>query len=78
MSAENKSDHARFLILMPPGIGGAVAVGLSAVDQIIRNDPAAYGKIDVVCNDLQADIFRYDPRIHEIIYVDRRFFQHLT
>jgi ADP-heptose:LPS heptosyltransferase len=78
VSAENKSDHARFLILMPTGIGSAVAVGLSAVDQIIRNDPAAYGKIDVVCNDLQADIFRYDPRIHEIIYVDRRFFQHLT
>jgi ADP-heptose:LPS heptosyltransferase len=74
VSAENNADYARFLILMPAGIGDAVAVGLSAVDQLIQNDPAAYGKIDVVCNDLQADIFRYDPRIHEIIYVDRPLF----
>lgn len=56
------------------GIGDAVAVGLSATDQIIQNDPAANGKIDVVCNDLQADIFRYDPRINEIIRIDSPFF----
>ncbi|HEX6483431.1 MAG TPA: hypothetical protein VF043_31680 [Ktedonobacteraceae bacterium] len=36
MSAGKKSDYARFLILMPTGIGDAVAVGLSAVDQIIQ------------------------------------------
>ena len=30
---------------MDVGIGDAVAIGLSAVDQIIRNDPVAYGNI---------------------------------
>ena len=67
-------NQARFLILMPFGIGDAVAVGLSAIDQIVKNDPAAYGKIDVVCSSLQADMFKYDPRIHEIILVDRPLF----
>jgi len=66
--------HPRFLILMPMGIGDAVTVGLSATDQIIKNEPEAYGNIDVVCNNVQADIFRHDPRINSIIGVDSSIF----
>ncbi len=66
--------HPRFLILMPMGIGDAVVVGLSAIDQIIKNEPRAYGNIDVVCNTVQADIFRLDPRIDSIIDVDSAIF----
>ena len=69
-----KEDKARFLVMMAMGIGDAVAVGLSAIDQIIKNEPETDGKIDVVCNDLQADIFRFDPRIHSIICIDDSFF----
>ena len=69
-----KEDRARFLVMMAMGIGDAVAVGLSAIDQIIKNEPEADGKIDVVCNDLQSNIFRYDPRINSIICVDDSFF----
>jgi ADP-heptose:LPS heptosyltransferase len=69
-----KVDRARFLVMMAMGIGDAVAVGLSAIDQIIKNEPEADGKIDVVCNDLQADLFRFDPRINSIISVDDSFF----
>ena len=47
-----KETRARFLVMMAMGIGDAVAVGLSAIDQIIKNEPEANGKIDVVCNDL--------------------------
>jgi ADP-heptose:LPS heptosyltransferase len=64
-----KETGARFLVMMPMGIGDAVAVGLSTIDQI-KNDPEAYGRIDVACNDLQADIFRHDPRINSIICID--------
>jgi ADP-heptose:LPS heptosyltransferase len=70
----DKETRSRFLVMMAMGIGDAVAVGLSAIDQIIKNEPEADGKIDVVCNDLQADIFRYDPRINSIICVDDSFF----
>lgn len=73
MNTENE-DSGRFLVMMAMGIGDAVAVGLSAIDQIIKNEPETKGKIDVVCNDLQADIFRYDPRIHTIICIDESFF----
>jgi ADP-heptose:LPS heptosyltransferase len=69
-----KEDRARFLVMMAMGIGDAVAVGLSAIDQIIKNEPEADGKIDVVCNDLQADLFSYDPRINSIICIDDSFF----
>jgi hypothetical protein len=69
-----KEYRARFLVMIPMGIGDAVAVGLSAIDQIIKNEPESDGKIDVVCNDLQADIFRHDPRINTIICIDDSFF----
>src|SRR5437667_11041822 len=67
-------DTPRFLITMYTGIGDAVSVGLSAVDQIIKNDPQAYGKIDVLCDVLQAQIVEYDPRIHTIISVSKMLF----
>jgi len=69
-----KEVGARFLVMMPMGIGDAVAVGLSTIDQIIKNDPEADGEIDVVCNDVQADIFRHDPRINSIICIDSSIF----
>ncbi len=69
-----KEDQARFLVMMAMGIGDAVAVGLSAIDQIIKNEPETTGKIDVVCNDLQADIFKYDPRINTVTCIDESFF----
>lgn len=70
----SKPDTPRFLITLDVGIGDAVAVGLSAVDQIIKNDPAAYGTIDVLCNKLQTEVFTYDPRINRIIQTDITFF----
>lgn len=60
------------LLTMPYGIGDAVYIGLSAVDQIIKNDPGA--KIDVLCNSLQYELFSYDPRIHAIIVAERTLF----
>ena len=69
-----KPDTPRFLITLDCGIGDAVAVGLSAVDQIIRNDPTANGAIDVLCNQLQTEVFTYDPRINRIIQTDITFF----
>lgn len=73
----DKTEAPRYLITMDVGIGDAVAIGLSAVDQIIRNDPAAYGNIDVLCNKLQAEIFTHDPRISSIIATDITFFPSL-
>ncbi len=68
------ADTGRFLITLAAGIGDTVAVGLSAIDQIVKNDPEAYGKIDVLCNPLQSQIFEYDPRISRIIQTDTFFF----
>jgi hypothetical protein len=73
----DKTATPHYLITMDVGIGDAVAIGLSAVDQIIRNDPAAYGNIDVLCNKLQAEIFAYDPRISRIIATNITFFPSL-
>jgi ADP-heptose:LPS heptosyltransferase len=72
-----KQQDPRYLITLDVGIGDAVAIGLSAVDQIIRNDPAAYGNIDVLCNGLQGEIFAYDPRINNILVTDITFFPSL-
>lgn len=65
-----KALTSRLLITMPWGIGDAIHVGLSAVDQIILNDPGGHVTIDVLCNHAQAPIFEHDPRIHELIVVD--------
>src|SRR5258706_13382560 len=72
-----KTECPRYLITMDTGIGDAIAIGLSALDQIIRNDPAACGNIDVLCNPLQAEIFAYDPRINNILATDITFFPSL-
>ncbi len=62
----------RVLLTMPYGIGDAVYIGLSAVDQITRND--SFAKIDVLCNSLQYELFSYDPRINTIITAQRALF----
>jgi len=59
---------------MYKGIGDAVAVGLSSVDQIIREEPQAFGKVDVLCNSVQAEIFEHDPRINRIILTNSSLF----
>ncbi len=69
---EGKADTPRYLITLDRGIGDTVMVGLSAVDQIIHNDPAAYGKIDILCTPLQSQIFEYDPRINRVIQMDKK------
>jgi ADP-heptose:LPS heptosyltransferase len=67
-------DMSRYLVTMYVGIGDAVTVGLSAIEQIIKNDPAAYGAIDVLCNDIQAELFQYDPRVNRVIQAQRVLF----
>lgn len=69
-----KADTPRFLLIMPIGIGDAIAVGSTMTDQIIKNDPEAWGSIDIMCNEVQAELFQYDPRINRIIRVDRGLF----
>ena len=71
---QEQPDTPRFLVTLDVGIGDAVAVGLSAVDQIVEDDPLAAGSIDVLCNELQAQIFEYDPRINRIIETNKVFF----
>jgi hypothetical protein len=56
---ESKVDTPRFLITLDKGIGDIAIVGLSAIDQIIQNDPAAYGKIDILCNPIQSQWQRF-------------------
>jgi len=70
----NKRICHSFLILLPAGIGDAVMIGLSSIDQIIKNNPETFGKIDIVCNDVQAEIFKHDPRIRHIIRVASSIF----
>lgn len=70
---ESKAHTPRFLITLDRGIGDTALVGLSAVDQIIQDDPAAYGKIDILCTPLQSQIFEYDPRINRVIQTDKNF-----
>lgn len=67
-------DTPRFLVTMYKGIGDAVSVGLSAIDQIIQRNPHAYGKIDILCTSIQAEIFEHDPRINKIIVADKTLF----
>jgi ADP-heptose:LPS heptosyltransferase len=70
----NKTDTPRYLITLDVGIGDAIAIGLSAVEQIVLNDPTAWGTIDVLCNPLQAQIFAHDPRINKVIATNIVFF----
>jgi hypothetical protein len=65
--AEPKLTRHGYLLLLPPGIGDAVMIGASMIDQIIKHDLAVWGKIDIVCTEVQAEIFRFDPRVGRII-----------
>lgn len=69
-------DHVSsdYLITIPYGIGDAVYIGLSAVGQMVKSSPQSFGKIDVLCNALQAEIFIYDSRINHIIVADKTLF----
>lgn len=69
----NGLDTPRYLITIDKGIGDAIAIGLSAVEQIIENDAGAYGAIDILCNEVQTDLFRFDPRINRIIQTPLTF-----
>jgi ADP-heptose:LPS heptosyltransferase len=71
---QQQADTPRFLVILDTGIGDAVVVGLSIIDQIIANDPEAAGTIDVLCNELQAQIFAYDPRVNRIIQTNKIFY----
>lgn len=66
--------HSDYLITIPYGIGDAIYIGLAAVDQLVIDNPDAVGKIDVLCNDVQAELFHYDPRIHHIIVAEKTLF----
>lgn len=69
-----KADTPVYLLTMYKGIGDAVAFGLSVIDQILANDPSAAGKIDVLCNRIQAEIFEHDPRVNRLIQASETLF----
>src|SRR5947207_7188593 len=60
LKRKGDADLPLFLVTMYKGIGDAVLVGLSFVDHIIKEDPHAFGKIDILCNSVQAVIFEHD------------------
>jgi ADP-heptose:LPS heptosyltransferase len=60
-------EASRYLVTMYVGIGDAITVGLSAIDQLLLHDPQAFGKIDVLCNPVQGELFAHDPRVHHVI-----------
>src|SRR5438876_1043149 len=66
--------NSLFLVTMYKGIGDAVLVGLSFLDQIIKEYPQAFGKIDILCNSVQAEIFEHDPRVNRIILTNDSLF----
>ena len=74
LEISGKDDTPVYLITMYKGIGDAVAFGLSAIDQIIENNPSAAGKIDVLCNHIQAEIFEHDPRVNRLIRASEKLF----
>ena len=69
-----RTDNPIYLVTMYKGIGDAVLVGLSFIDQIIQENPQASGKIDVLCNSVQAELFEYDPRVNRIILTNDSLF----
>lgn len=69
-----KGEAPHLLLAMPWGVGDTISVGLSAVDQITRNDPEGRIKIEVLCNPAQAELLAHDPRIYRIIQADSSLF----
>ncbi len=74
VASYSSTERARFLITMYVGIGDAVTVGLSALDQLLLHLPAANGTLDVLCNDVQAELFMHDPRVNRVIDASRTLF----
>ncbi|MGZ3617474.1 MAG: glycosyltransferase family 9 protein [Ktedonobacteraceae bacterium] len=70
----DRTDNPLYLVTMYKGIGDAVLVGLSFVDQIIKEDPQAFGRLDVLCNSVQAQIFEHDPRVNRIVLTNNSLF----
>ncbi len=35
--------------------------------KLLKMIPTAYGKIDILCNNVQSELFQHDPRINRII-----------
>ena len=68
------TDNPQYLVTMYKGIGDAVLVGLSFVDQIIKEDPQAFSKIDVLCNSIQAELFEHDPRVNRVVLTNDSLF----
>jgi len=73
-AGNGKADTPVYLLTMYKGIGDAVTFGLSVIDQILQNDPSAAGKIDVLCNHIQAEIFEHDPRVNRLIQASDTLF----
>jgi ADP-heptose:LPS heptosyltransferase len=73
-SMGENADTPLYLVTLDRGIGDAVSLGSSVIDQIIWNDRTASGKIDVLCNAVQSGLFRYDPRVNRIIETPLTFF----
>src|SRR5258708_28815524 len=71
LATGDKADTPRFLIPLDRGIGDIFLAGLSSIDQIIKNEPAAYGKIDILSSPLQSEAFEYDPPINRVILTDK-------
>lgn len=71
LEQEQRGNH-HILVTMPYGIGDTVYIGLSTVGRIVENDPAS--QVDVLCNELQREIFSSDPRVHAIIVAERTLF----
>src|SRR5690348_7260667 len=71
---QQKEENPHLLLAMPWGVGDTISVGLSAVDQITRDDPNGRVKIDVLCNYAQAELLENDPRIYRIIQTDTSLF----
>ena len=73
-AGSHRADTPVYLLTMYKGIGDAVAFGLSVIDQILQNDPVAAGKIDVLCNRIQAEILENDPRVNRLIQASDTLF----
>ena len=71
---QQMEETPHLLLAIPWGIGDTISVGLSAVDQIMRDDPDGRVKIEVLCNPAQAELLENDPRIYRLIQADISLF----
>jgi len=72
LHTQERIDPTSFLVMMEYGIGDVLLVGIPAIEGIIDHRSDARGKIDVVCNAVQAQLFECDPRIRQIIVTPQR------